>query len=348
MFTVVAIVVLFVLGATLGELLRRSRARIARLERSQTIDPATALGTPFALERELANAVRIPWNLSITEIQIADVGKSRDAANALRAICAHGVDQIFCLDLARGSFLLMTYGKLDPDRVAAYFESELATYGFPAKIGWAYCRSADPAIRQGVRAAARAALLQIQGSSGVEVALVEAAKWPADDLSEIVVGLSLRTRREALCLTRREFAKIVNVSETALRDIEVGRARPAEQAKFILWVADVIEQSIARVQHVTSLVAASAARALKKPSADTDSAGQITGDDKASVAQQAMALQRSILAERSAGQEKVTVPPSPPAPDAADQASEAVTPGGEHSATGEAMAVGRGDADAAK
>lgn len=350
MFTVVSIVVLFVLTAALGELQRRSRARIARVERSQTIDPETALGTPFALERELTNAHRLSCDLSIAEIKFAEVSKSRDAANALRAICAHGVDQIFCLDLAAGSFLLMIYGKVDPDQVADYFVSELELRQFPAKIGWAYCRSADPAIRQGARAAAQAALLRVKGHSGVEVANVEPGQWPADDLSELVIGLSLRTRREALCLSRREFAKIVNLSEAALRDIEVGRARPAHQAKFILWVADTIEQSVARVQRVTDLVAAAAARALQSPppSGGTDGAVQSTDDERASAIERAIALQRSILAERSAGRSTGTVPPSPSSSTAADQANQAVTPGGEQSATGEATDVGRGDADAAK
>lgn len=346
MFTVVAIVVLFVLGAALGELLRRSRARIARLERSQTIDPATSLGTPFALERELTNAVRLPWDLSIAiaKIRFADVGKSRDAANALRAICAHGLDQIFCLDLAAGSFLLMIYGKLDPDQVADYFLSELDLRGFPAKIGWAYCRSADPAIRQRVRAEAEAALLRVKGHTGVEVANVEPGQWPADELNELVIGLPLRTRREELCLTRKEFAKIVNLSEPALRDIEVGRARPAQQAKFILCVADTIEQAVARVQR------AAAARELQNPaaSAGADSAVKGADDETATAADRVIALQRSILAGLSAGRSKETVPPSPSTSAAADQANGQVKPGGEHSAAGEVAEVGKGGADAAK
>lgn len=319
-----AIVVILVLGALLCELQRRSQARIARLERSQSIDPATALGTPFALERELSHAVSLPFNLSIAEIQVAEVGGAKEVANALRAICAHGLDQLFCLDLARGSFLLMVYGKVDPDQVADYFWNELESRRLPAKIGWAYTRSAEPTIRQGLRAAAQAAVQRVEGPSGVEVAIVGSETWSADDLTELVLGSPLRTRREALCLTRKEFAKIVGLSEVALRDIEVGRARPAHVAKFILSVADTIEASIARVQRLSDVFAA--ARDLPSPptSAGPDTAVLGADNDKDTAVQRAIALQRSILAERSAGKSKGTVPPSPLSSAAADEPHDAL------------------------
>jgi len=341
----VAIVVLFLLGGVLGELQRRSRARIALLERSQTIDPATTLGTPFALQRELSHAVSLPFDLSIAEIRVTEVAIAKDVANALRAICAHGLDQLFCLDLARGSFLLMVYGKVDPDQVAHYFLTELEARRFPAKIGWAYTRSADPAIRQGVRAAAQAAVQRVEGVSGVEVALVEPGKWSADDLTDLVLGLPLRARREALCLTRREFAKIVGLSEHGLRDIEVGRARPAHVAKFILSVADTIEASVARVQHLSVVVAAAAKLPSPPTSAGPDRAVMGTDHDKASAAEGAIALQRSILAERSAGRSKGTVAPPPSSSAAADQPSVALKPAGEQPTTPEATVDGQGDAD---
>lgn len=48
----IAIRVLFALVATLGELQRRSRSRIAHLERTRVLEPRTLLGTPYALELE--------------------------------------------------------------------------------------------------------------------------------------------------------------------------------------------------------------------------------------------------------------------------------------------------------
>jgi len=330
----VAIVVLFVLAGGFAELHRRSRARIALLERSQTIDPATSLGTPFALQRELSNAVRNPFNFSIAEIQAPEVARANDFANALRAICAHGVDQPFCLDLARGSFLLLIYGKLDPDAVADYFLEELKARCFQAKIGWAYTRSADPAVRQGVRAAAHAALQRVDGVSGVEVALVDSENWPADDLTDLVIGSPLRRRREALCLSRREFAKIVGLNEQALRDIETGRARPNHVAKFILSVADTIEESVARVRRLEALVADAAAREL--PSPPTSAAADDSGIERI------IEQQRAILAERSAGRSKGTPPPLPSSPAAAGAPKDALEPADAQPPTAEPAPEGKG------
>ena len=346
-------VVLFVVVSILGEVQRRSRARIARLERTQAIDPATLLGTPFALQRELSHAIGVPEHLSQAEIHIAEVGRAKEAANTLRSLCAHGMDLVFCLDLARGRFLLIVYGKLDPAQVADFFLAELEARRIQAKIGWAYTRSADPAIRQEVRGAAQAAVEKVEGASGVEVVLVEPGMWPADDQTQVVLGLPLRTRREALCLTRKEFARIVGLNEQSLRDIEIGRARSSHVANFILTVADTIEASIARVQKLADLVAA-ASRALPSPptSAGPDTALEPsvpdTDDDGASVAQRAIALQRSILAARSAVASKGTVPP-PPAPSAAgDKPNDAETTVGEQPTASEVKVVDQGDADADK
>lgn len=250
-----AIVVLFVFVAALGELHRRSRVQIARLERTRTLDPATLLGTPFALERELGHAIGLPQPLSQAEIQIGELSRAREAAMVLRSVCIHGLDQVFCLDLARGSFFLVIYGKLDPAQVADFFLAELGAHRIAAKIGWAYTCSADPAVRKGVRAAAHAAVLRVAGQSGIEVALVEPSQWPADDRSELILG-DLRTRREALCLSRKELAPLVGVSELELRNIETGRARLAQVATFILRVVDTIEHSIARVKNLDAIIAA--------------------------------------------------------------------------------------------
>lgn len=349
-----AFVVLFVVVCILGEVQRRSRARIARLERTQAIDPATLLGTPFALQRELSHAIGVPEHLSQAEIHIAEVGRAKEAANTLRSLCAHGMDLVFCLDLARGRFLLIVYGKLDPAQVADFFLAELEARRIQAKIGWAYTRSADPAIRQEVRGAAQAAVEKVEGASGVEVVLVEPGKWPADDQTQVVLGLPLRTRREALCLTRKEFARIVGLNEQALRDIEIGRARSSHVTNFILTVADTIEASIARVQKLADLVAAAASRALPSPptSAGPDTALEPsapgTDDDGASVAQRAIALQRSILAARAAGSSKGTVPP-PPAPSAAgDKPNDAETTVSEQPTAAEVKVVDQGNADADK
>lgn len=346
-------VVLFVVVSILGEVQRRSRARIARLERTQAIDPATLLGTPFALQRELSHAIGVPEHLSQAEIHIAEVGRAKEAANTLRSLCAHGMDLVFCLDLARGRFLLVVYGKLDPAQVADFFLAELEARRIQAKIGWAYTRSADPAIRQEVRGAAQAAVEKVEGASGVEVVLVEPGKWPADDQTQVVLGLPLRTRREALCLTRKEFARIVGLNEQSLRDIEIGRARSSHVANFILTVADTIEASVARVQKLADLVAA-ASRALPSPptSAGPDTALEPsapgTDDDGASAVQRAIALQRSILAARAAGPSKGTVPP-PPAPSAAgDKTNDAETTVGEQPTAAEVKVVDQGNADADK
>lgn len=349
-----AFVVLFVVVCILGEVQRRSRARIARLERTQTIDPATMLGTPFALQRELSHAIGVPEHLSQAEIHIAEVGRAKEAANTLRGLCAHGMDQVFCLDLARGCFLLIVYGKLDPAQVAEFFLAELEARRIKAKIGWAYTQSADPAIRQEVRAAAQAAVKKVEGASGVEVELVERGKWPADDQTQVVLGLPLRTRREALCLTRREFAGIVGLNEQALRDIEIGRARPSHVVNFILTVADTIEASVARVQKLADLVAMATARALPSPltSAGPDTALEPSApgndDGGASAAQRAIALQRSILAARAAGPSKGTVPRSPAPLASGDKQNDTETIVNERPAAAEVKVADSGDADADK
>lgn len=256
MFTVGYHLVFFLALCLLGEVVRRHRARIARLERSQTIDPSTSLGTPYALQRELSHAEGLPCELSVAEIQIPDTSRAKEAANALRGMCAHGMDQLYCLDLARGSFLLISYGKLDPEQVADYFHSELQARQIDAKIAWAYTRSLDPAIRGKVRQAARAALDKVAGSSGLEIATVEPDSWPADTKTEIILGTSLRSRRVALCLTRKELAPLLRLSDTALRDLETGRAGTASTAKFVSLVLDTIEQSVEKVirlERVTAL-----------------------------------------------------------------------------------------------
>ncbi len=255
MFTVGYHLVFFLALCLLGEVVRRHRARIARLERSQTIDPSTSLGTPYALQRELSHAERLSCELSVAEIQIAETGRAKEVANALRGMCAHGMDQLYCLDLARGSFLLISYGKLDPEQVADYFHSELQARQIEARIGWAYTRSLDPAIRATVREAARTAIDKVAGWSGIEVATVEPDSWPADLKTEIILGASLRSRREALCLTRKELAPLVRLSDTTLRDLETGRARTASTAKYILLVLDTIEQAVQRVTRLERVTA---------------------------------------------------------------------------------------------
>ena len=151
--------------------------------------------------------------------------------------------------------MLVIYGKLEPAQVADFFLGEMGAHGIAAKIGWAYTCSADPAVRKGVRAAAHAAVLSVAGPSGIEVALVEPSQWPADDRSELILG-DLRVRREELCLSRKELAPLVGVSELELRHIEKGRARAAQVATFILRVVDTIEQSIARVKNLDAINAA--------------------------------------------------------------------------------------------
>lgn len=85
-----------------------SRRRVKRLERSMLTDPTTLTGTPFALERDLAHAIESGAPLSVTEISILDSSRALEAGLALRSACWHGVDQLFCVDLSRGLYLLLT------------------------------------------------------------------------------------------------------------------------------------------------------------------------------------------------------------------------------------------------
>lgn len=248
-----SLVVVVLLVAALAEGYRRSRQRITRLEKSLLVDPSTLTGTPFALEREFGHMVNAAQPFSYAELRLVDAGRAKEALFVLRSVCAHGVDLLFCTDLARGCFTLLTYGTLDANRVAGYFRDELQASGAEAKIGWAYSRSPDPKVRMKVRAAAQSALARASSGSGVEVALVDLEEWPAEDPNQTLMS-DLRARRQSLCLTRKELASLAGIDYVALRDLEVGRAASARIAKHLATVLDTVQSAVSRTAALQAAV----------------------------------------------------------------------------------------------
>lgn len=127
----------------------------------------------------------------------------------------------------------------------------------------------------------------------------------------------LRIRREQLCLSRKELAPLVGVSEAELKHLETGRARSAQLATFILRVVDTIEHSVARVKNLEAILAArqllqkpgDAGPGNSKPSSPqaTDqvptatpspaAGGEVITLEQAGARERIAALQRSILKE---------------------------------------------------
>lgn len=300
----VAIVFLSLCVLALAILVFRLFTLVKRLDKTRIIDPSTLLGTPYALDQELANLVKHYLPLSVAAIRVPP-NQAVDAAMGLRSACIHGVDQPYCLDLRGGQFLLITVGKLNPDSVANYFLSELSARRIVAKVGWAYTRSPDPAIRATVREEAERALSRVAGASGAEVALVKFEDWPAEDPSQVLME-SLKGRREATCLTRREFAPLAGMSDLELRNLEYGRSINQTAAARVNFALEAVELAIKRatkLEDLLKLEAANRAERIAKKNADAAS---------------------RIEAERSqAGpvEEKSDPPPIPPAPTAEEQES---------------------------
>ena len=241
----VAVALLWLAYLVLLFLFLRLSSKVRRLDKTRILDPSTLMGTPYALEREMANLVNHYLPLSCAVMRVPGP-RGVEAAMTLRTVCIHGVDQPYCLDLKGGLFLLSTVGKLNPDTVADFFRAELAARGIEAKIGWAYTRSADPAVRSTMRDEAERALAKVKGDSGVEVALVQYEQWPADDSSSVLMG-SLRARREATCLTRKEFAPLAGISDVDLRNLEAGRCALPETAARVSIALEAIELAHARI-----------------------------------------------------------------------------------------------------
>lgn len=226
----------------------RTRRRLRWLEHSMLIDPGTLLGTPFALEREFEHMCNAGQPASYADLRVLDPSRAREAISLLRSICAHGVDLIFCTDLSRGCFSLLTTGNLEPSLVATFFHEEFRSRRIEASIGWAYTCSPDPKVRARLREAAHKALaIAMAARVGFEVILVDPEGWPAEDPNQVLID-NLRFRREALCLLRKELAPVLGIGELDLRDLEVGRAASASRAKHIQAVLETIEQSVLRVQ----------------------------------------------------------------------------------------------------
>lgn len=241
----VAIALLSLCFLVLLFLFLRLSSKVRRLDKTRILDPSTLMGTAYALEREMTNLVNHYLPLSCAAIRVPGI-RGVEAAMTLRTVCVHGVDQPYCLDLKGGRFLLLTVGKLNPDSVADFFRAELAARGIEAKVGWAYTRSADPAVRSTLRAEAERALAKVHGDSGAEVALVQYEQWPADDSSSVLMG-SLRARREATCLTRKEFAPLAGISDVDLRNLEAGRCALPETAARVVAALEAIELAHARI-----------------------------------------------------------------------------------------------------
>lgn len=238
------------------------RRRVKRLERSMLTDPTTLTGTPFALERDLAHAVESGAPLSVTEIGILDASRALEAGLALRSACWHGVDQLFCIDLSRGLYLLLTLGRLDPEMVASFFFLELSARQIRSSIGWAYTESADPEDRKKVRQSAAAARARLGGDSGYRVELIARQSWgqPVD----MIVG-DFRARREAVCITAKELGELAGVDQGTIGRIEEGRAaapRLAARVSMALWT---IEHAIMRVGTIKKKEASFATHCTAQP-----------------------------------------------------------------------------------
>jgi len=245
----------FVLIALLlaGVLLRSQRLekRINKLEKERLLEPATLLGTPFALERELANIANGPMPFSVVEILLNDPSRAIEAAQALRSACWHGMDQVFCLDLSRGHFLLLTSGTVEPASQASFFHQELLARGLRSKMGWAYTRTKDAEPRKQLRATASTALTRVAEKSGYWVEVVEGESITADDAAEVLE--LARARREAVCLSRLDFSQLVGLSVAELKRIETGRGCEPKQARAIGAALSAIEKSNVAVQALRRL-----------------------------------------------------------------------------------------------
>lgn len=243
------ITLLVFMSSLLGS--RRSNKRIAALERERLIDPASLIGTMFALERELADSIEREVPLSVAEITLTDPGRAIEAGHALRSVCWHGWDQLFSFGSYSGHFLILTLGTLDPERQCQFFLEELRAREMGAKIGWAYTRAQDAETRKLLRAAASRALMRVTDKTGYSVELVDQKSWPNENGMQLLGDL--RERRHCLCLTSFELSNLVGLSVSELRRIENGRACEPRTAQKIDTALQIIEKTLVAVDRLRSL-----------------------------------------------------------------------------------------------
>lgn len=110
--------------------------------------------------------------------------------------------------------------------------------------------------------------MAIAARRGLEVILVEPEAWPAEDPNEVLIH-DLRSKREALCLTRQELARMLGMGALDLRDLEVGRAAPERRAKQVAMVLETIENSVSRVKRLKEMtLVSSSAEGESSPQAN--------------------------------------------------------------------------------
>ncbi len=234
----------------------KAHQRLLALECISALDPAMLVGSQFALEQRWRDLVAqtTPLSAGVVRFVGANGGElMRQGALALRAVCTHGVDELYRGD---SHVVILVQGYCEPDDIADFFLAELGRRSLLARIGWAYTTSIDTTEREGLLAQAMAACDSVPATGGTACRDVGPVEAPPGD--KVVVfeapphRSALSTRREATSLSRAQLALLAGLRRPELiRDYENGRPCELPIAQRILACLSIVEQVCSTIENAT-------------------------------------------------------------------------------------------------